>query len=199
MEGTRIVGSRHCDELRDGLSARPTQRMVSNFLGRATKLRAGKIFPATRTIHGASVYLYHHSSLCGLLTANVADKVAHMDDEQLFARVDGRTNLLSTAGRHRQPRPAYFGRHRAIRQLIACLAHRLFKTADDISGVWRSAVEFERLVYVHARRCRNCHCRLHVLVLADLFRHRNCFSAQGRTQINRAEFRPTEIRSGLPF
>ena len=162
--------------------------MVQNFLGLSAKLRGGKFLAAHRTIQRDCLLLHFNRGLRRLPAANVANKVAHVDDEKLFAGVDERANLLSTAGRGGQPRPANFGRHRAVRELDAYIANRIPAAADDARGIRRGAVEFVGRVHVSARRHGNCHIGLHVLVLVRIFGARNFFRAQGRTKINRLEF-----------
>ena len=129
------------------------------------------------------VYLHSDCGLCDLLAANVANKMAHVDDAKLFECMDGRANLLQVARRDRQPGSAYLGRHRAIRQLVTCPANRLSKTADDARGIWRGAVGVVRLVYIYGNR----HSGLYVLVLVRIFGLGNFFGSQSRAAADRLE------------
>ena len=189
MESSRLVGSSHCNEFRDGLSARANQFVVQRILQRAAKLRIGKFLASYRAIQCAGVHLHNNRCLRGVFAANVANKMAHVDDKQLFKRVDGRTNVLSAARFGGQPRPAYFGGHRAIRQHFADVDNRFSASTDDFGGIRRSFVGIER--FNHNRGAYNTW--LYVLVFVYLFWRRNVFCSQGWTAFNRLELRPTKI------
>ncbi len=81
MESSRLVGDCYSNELRDGLFARAIKFMVQRFLQRTSKLRGGKILAANRTIQRDCVRLHNNCSLRGVFAANVANKMAHVDDK----------------------------------------------------------------------------------------------------------------------
>lgn len=101
MESSRAVSVRNFIEFRDGLSVSANKFVVSSILGLTAKLRVRKILAVNRRIQRTSIYLHSYCSLRDIFTANVANKMANLDDEKLFKRVDGQTNLLPLTRRGR--------------------------------------------------------------------------------------------------